>query len=154
MLRCFFRALEFTQSNNQYHRIHLYFHIISLEPPSRALCFSFGSTHKCSKDLSRKQTFINLSFSLSRLHEKTECCNFINNQLTPDSPINTDCLQLEKTQCNKLMEDNETVDLQIKFQRSGLFSWVTLKVQICRLSFSKQNIKLKTKKYVHITLIL
>ena len=43
------------------------------------------------------------------------------------------------------MEDNETVDLQIKFQRSGLFSWVTLKVRICRLSVSKQNIKLKAK---------
>ena len=25
------------------------------------------------------------------------------------------------------MEDNETVDFQIKFQRSGIFSWVTLK---------------------------
>ena len=51
----------------------------------------------------------------------------------------------KKVQCHKLMEDNETVDLQIKFQRSGLFSWVTLKVRICRLSVSEQNIKLKTK---------
>ena len=43
------------------------------------------------------------------------------------------------------MEDNETVDLQIKFQRSGVFSWVTLKVRICRLPVSEQNIKLKAK---------
>ena len=43
------------------------------------------------------------------------------------------------------MEHNETVDLHIKFQRSGLFSWVTLKVRICRLSVSEQNINLKTK---------
>ena len=43
------------------------------------------------------------------------------------------------------MEDNKIVDLQIKFQRSGPFSWVTLKVRICRLSVSEQNIKLKTK---------
>ena len=43
------------------------------------------------------------------------------------------------------MEHNETVDLQIKFQRLWLFSWVTLTVQICNLSFSEQNIKLKAK---------
>ena len=43
------------------------------------------------------------------------------------------------------MEDNESVDLQIKFQRSGLFSSVTLKVRMCRLFISEQNIKLKTK---------
>ena len=60
----------------------------------------------------------------------------------------------KKVQCHKLVEDNETVDLQIKFQRLGLFSWVTLKVQICRLSVSEQNIKLKTKQYLHLTLIL
>ena len=43
------------------------------------------------------------------------------------------------------MEDNDTVDLRIKFQRSGLFSWVTLKVRICRLSVSQQNMKVKRK---------
>ena len=59
-----------------------------------------------------------------------------------------------KVQCHKLMEDNGTVDLQIKFQRPGLFYWVNLKVLICRLSVSEQNIKLKTKEYLHITLML
>ena len=51
----------------------------------------------------------------------------------------------KKAQCNKLMESNEIVDLQIKFQTSGIFSWVTLKVWICRLSVSEQNTKTKNK---------
>ena len=60
----------------------------------------------------------------------------------------------KKVQCHKLMEDNETADLQIKFQRSGLFSWVTLKVRIFRLSVSEQSTKLKTKQCLHIMLML
>ena len=60
----------------------------------------------------------------------------------------------EKDQYNKLMEDSENVDLEIKFQRSGLFSWVTIKVRTYRLPVSEENIKLKTKQYLHITLML
>ena len=60
----------------------------------------------------------------------------------------------KKVRCHKLVEGNETVDLQIKFQRLGLFSWVTLKVRICRSSVSERSIKLKTKQYLHMTLIL
>ena len=54
-----------------------------------------------------------------------KCCNFINNQLTPDShPL----FATEKTfGVIKLMEDNETADILIKFQRSGLLPRVTLK---------------------------
>ena len=59
----------------------------------------------------------------------------------------------KKVKFHQLIEQNETVDLHIKFQRSGLFSWVALKVRICRLSFSEQNIKLRTKQYFHITLM-
>ena len=93
MLRCFFRALEFTQSNNKYHGIHIYFHIISLEPPTRALCFSFESTHNYSKDLSRKQKFINLSVFLARRHKKNEML-----QLYQQTGVNyIYCLQLEKS---------------------------------------------------------
>ena len=54
-----------------------------------------------------------------------ECCNFINNQLTPASH------PFFATEKNfgviKLMEDNETEDICIKFQRSGLLPGVTLK---------------------------
>ena len=60
----------------------------------------------------------------------------------------------KKVQWHKLMDNNETVDLQIKFQGSRLLYWVTLKVQICKLSVSEQNIKLKTKQYLYIILIL
>ena len=54
-----------------------------------------------------------------------ECCNFINNQLTPESH------PLFATEKNfgviTLMEHNETADIQIKFERSGLLPGVTLK---------------------------
>ena len=54
-----------------------------------------------------------------------ECCNFINNQLIPEShPL----FATEKTfGFIKLIEDNEIADIQIKFQRSGLLPGVTLK---------------------------
>ena len=144
MLRCFSRALEFTQNNNnQHHGILMYSHIISQEPSTRALCFSFESINNYSKDLSRKQKFKNLSVSLARRYQNIECCNFINDQLRPDS--NLLFATGEKDQSHKLMEHNETVDLQIRFQRSGLFSWVILKVRIRRLSVSEQDIKLKTE---------
>ena len=54
-----------------------------------------------------------------------KCCDFINNQLTPDShPL----FATEKTfGVIKLMEDNKTADILIKFQRSGLLPRVTLK---------------------------
>ena len=54
--------------------------VISLEPPTTSLCFCFESTHNYSKDLSHKHKFKNLSVSLARRHQKTECCNFINTQ--------------------------------------------------------------------------
>ena len=54
-----------------------------------------------------------------------ECCNFINNQLTPDSyPL---FAAEKKFGVIKLMEDNEIADIQIKFQRSGLLPGVTLR---------------------------
>ena len=54
-----------------------------------------------------------------------ECCNFINNQLIPKShPL----FATEKTfGVITLMEHNETADIQIKFERSGLLPKVTLK---------------------------
>ena len=54
-----------------------------------------------------------------------ECCNFINNQLIPEShPL----FATEKTfGFIKLIEDNEIADIQIKFQRSGLLPEVSLK---------------------------
>ena len=54
-----------------------------------------------------------------------ECCNFINNHLTPEShPLfGTE----KKFGVIKLMEDNETTHIQIKFQKSGLLPGVTLK---------------------------
>ena len=44
-----------------------------------------------------------------------KCCNIVNNQLIPDShPL----FAIEKKiGVIKLMEDNETVEIQIKFQR-------------------------------------
>ena len=42
-----------------------------------------------------------------------KCCNNVNNQLTPDSHP----LFAKKIDVIKLMEDNETVEIQIKFQR-------------------------------------
>ena len=54
-----------------------------------------------------------------------ECCNFINNRLTPKShPL---FATKKKFGVIKLMEDNETADIRIKFQRSGLLPGVTLK---------------------------
>ena len=58
------------------------------------------------------------------------------------------CLPLEKNPVSKTDDENETVDLQIKLQRSGLLSWITLKVRTFRLSVSERNIKLKTKQYI------
>ena len=85
MLRCFSRALEFNQrNNNQYHAIYIYFHIISLETATKILCFNIESAHNYSKYLSRKQKFINWSVSLARRHQNMECRNFINNQLKLD----------------------------------------------------------------------
>ena len=112
-------------------------------PLIRTLCFIFESTDNYSKDLSGTQKFKNLSISLARRLQKMESCNFINNQLTLDSHL------LFATGKNF-----SVINLQIKFQRSRLFSWVTSKVRICRLSVSEQNIKLKTKQYLHITLML
>ena len=87
-VKCWDAFLVFTQSsNNQHYGILIYSHIISLELPTRAVCFSFESTHNCSKDLSRKQKFKHLSVSLARGHQKIEYCNFIKNQLTPDSRL-------------------------------------------------------------------
>ena len=126
--------------------------VINLEPPTTALCFSFESTHNYSKDLSREQKIKNLSVSLARRHQKMECYNFMNNQLTPDSHLLF--ATGKKFSVISSWRDNETVDLHIRFQGLGLFSWVTLKVQIFRLSVSEQNIKLKSKQYLHITLIL
>ena len=56
-------------------------------PPIRVFCFSFQSTQSYYEDLSRKQKFKNFSVSLARWHQKMECCNLINNQLTPDSHL-------------------------------------------------------------------
>ena len=54
-----------------------------------------------------------------------ECCNFINNQLTPESHL---LFATEKKfGVIKLMEDNDTADIQKKCQRSGLLPRVTLK---------------------------
>ena len=58
--------------------------MISLGPPTRALCFSFEYTHNYSKDISGKKRFKNLLISLARHHQKMECCN---NKLTPDSHL-------------------------------------------------------------------
>ena len=54
---------------------------------TRALCFRFESTNNYSEYLSRKQKFKHLSVSLARRHQKMECCNFINNQLTMVSHV-------------------------------------------------------------------
>ena len=78
------------------------------------------------------------------------CCNFIDNQLALDSHL---LFATEKCSASFIDKKNEAADLQIKFQKSGLFSF-TLKVQICRFSVLEQNIKLKTKQYLHITLIM
>ena len=142
MLKCFSPALEFTQSNNNQHDgIHIYSHCISLELPTRALCFSLASTHNYSKDLFRKQKFKHLLISLARRHQKV------------NTGFTSIVCNWKKVQSHKSMEDNETVHLQIKFLRSGLFSWVILKVRIRRLSVLEQNMKLKTKQYLHIMLI-
>ena len=145
------RALEFTQSNNnQHHGIFICSHIISLKPLNRALCFSFESKCNYSKELSHKQQFKNLLFSLARGRQNMGCCNFIDNQLALDSHL---LFATEKCSASFIDKKNEAADLQIKFQKSGLFSF-TLKVQICRFSVLEQNIKLKTKQYLHITLIM
>ena len=47
-----------------------------------------------------------------------ECCNFINNQLTPES--HTLFATEKKFGVIKLVENNEAADIQIRFQRSGL----------------------------------
>ena len=69
MLRCLSRALEFAQSNNKmHHGIHIYSHIISLEPPTRALCPSFESTQNQSKqDLSYKEKSKKLSVFVAKI---------------------------------------------------------------------------------------
>ena len=79
------------------------------------------------------------------------CCNFIDNKLAPDSHL---LFATKKCSASFIDKKNEAADLQIKFQKSGLFSWVTLKVQIHRFSVLEQNIKLKTKQYLHIMLIM
>ena len=54
-----------------------------------------------------------------------ECYNFINNQLTPEShPL---FATEKKFGVIKLMENNKTADIRIKFQRTGLLPRVTLK---------------------------
>ena len=54
-----------------------------------------------------------------------ECCNFINNQLIPDShPL---FATEKKFGVIKLMEDNKIADIQIKFQISRLLLGFTLK---------------------------
>ena len=50
-----------------------------------------------------------------------ECCNFVNNELKPDSYLLF--ATEKKVKCHKLMEDKETVDIQIKFQTSGLLGY-------------------------------
>ena len=71
-----------------------------------------------------------------------KCCDFINNQLTPDShPL----FATEKTfGVIKLMEDNKTADILIKFQRSGLLPRVTLK-SVYVVSVACFGIKYKSK---------
>ena len=98
--------------------IHIPSHIITLGPPTRAPCFSFESAHNYFKELARKQNFKNFAFSSGKSDQRMECCNFINNQLTPEShPL----FVTEKTfGFIKLMEDNETADIRKKIQRSGL----------------------------------
>ena len=109
----------------QHFGIHIPSHIILLGLPTRASCFSFESAHNYFKELARKQNFKNLPFSLAKRHQKMECCNFINNQLTPEShPL---FATEKKFGVIKLMEDNETEDIGIKCQRSGLLPGVTLK---------------------------
>ena len=109
----------------QHYGIHIPSHIISLGLPARASCFSFESAHNYFKELAQKQNFKSLPFFLAKRHQKMECCNFINNQLTPESHL---LFATEKKfGVIKLTEDNDTVDIQIKFQRSGLLPGVTLK---------------------------
>ena len=69
----------------QHYGINILSHIISLGPPTRASRFSFESAHNYFKELAQKQKFKNLPVSLAKCHQKLECYNFINNQLTPDS---------------------------------------------------------------------
>ena len=112
-------------ADKQHYGIHIPSHIITLGLPTRASCFSFESAHNYFKELARKQNFTNLPFFLAKRHQKIECCNFINNQLTPE--LHALFATEKKFGVIKLMEDNETADIRIKFQRSGLLPEVTLK---------------------------
>ena len=79
-----------------------------------------------------------------------ECCNFINNQLTPEShPL---FATENRFHVIKLMEDNETADVRIKFQRSVLLPGVTFKSVNLGLPVLEQNIK--ARQYLHMMLIL
>ena len=81
-----------------------------------------------------------------------ECCNFINNQLTPEShPL----FATEKTfGVITLMEHNETTDIQIKFERSGLLPKVTLKSLYVVSLVACFGTKYKYKEHLHMMLIL
>ena len=109
----------------QHYCIYMPSHIISLGLPTRASRLSFESTQNYFTGIAQNQNFKNLPVSLANRHEKMECCNFINNQLTPDShPL---FATEKKFVVIKLMEDSEIADIQIKLQRSGLLPGVTLK---------------------------
>ena len=87
--------------------------------------FSFESAHNYLKELAQKQNFKILPVSLAKRHQKMQSCNFINNQLTPDShPLSATGKTFGVI---KLMEDNEVADIQIKFQKLELLPGVTLK---------------------------
>ena len=112
-------------ASKQHYDIHIPSHIIILGPSTRASCFSFESAYSYFKELAGKQNFKNFPFSLPKRHQKMECCNFINNQLTPEShPL---FATEKKFGVIKLMENNKTADIRIKFQRTGLLPRVTLK---------------------------
>ena len=63
------------------------------------------------------QTQKKLSLSLARQHQKMECCNFINNQLTWTFYLLLS--SAKKVQCHKFMEDNENSRLNFKCQDSS-----------------------------------
>ena len=73
--------------------IHIPSHILLLEPPARASCFSFEFTHNYFKELVHQQNFKSLPVPLAKRHQQVECCNFISNYMVPSLIL---CFQLKE----------------------------------------------------------
>ena len=124
MLICFlvlWLSSKITTTSIMEFKYSLILSVISLELPTTSLCFSFESTHNYSKIYLANKNLKICQFLQLDATKKWNAATL--STLNFNTGFTSILCNWKKVQCLKLVEDHETVDIQIKFQRLVLFSW-------------------------------